>query len=50
VIDREIEETLDLGGVQVERHRRSARAAVIMLATSLAVIGVRPSSLRSWRA
>ena len=39
VIDGDIEEALDLGGVQIERETRSAPAAVIRLATSLAVIG-----------
>ena len=33
-----------------EEHARSAPARVIKLATSLAVIGTRPSSFRSWRA
>ena len=50
MIDRHVEKTLDLGGVQIERNTRSAPARVIRFATSLAVIGTRPSSLRSCRA
>ena len=50
VVGRDVEETLDLAGVEVERHHRSAPARVIRLATSLAEIGVRGPGLRSCRA
>jgi hypothetical protein len=51
VVDRDVEEALDLrrrAGPSSARGRR--RRGVIRLATSLAVIGTRPSSLRSCRA
>ena len=51
VVDGDVEEALDLRGVQVEReHAVGARRARAVFATSLALIGTRPSSLRSLRA
>ena len=50
VVDRDVEEALDLTGVQVDGQHASRAAAVIRSATSLAVIGVRGATLRSWRA
>ena len=50
VVHGDIEEALDLSGVEVHGHDPACAARVIMFATSLAVMGTRPSSFRSWRA
>ena len=41
VVDRDVEEALDLAGVEVHGEHAVAPAAVIRSATSLAVIGAR---------
>jgi hypothetical protein len=51
VVDGDVEEALDLGRVHVDRHDAVAPTLVTsVLATTLALIGTRPSSLRSLRA
>ena len=51
VVDRVVEEALDLAGVQVDGDDAiRARRRSSMSATRRAVIGSRPSALRSWRA
>ena len=49
VVDRAVEEPLDLPECRSTLTMRSAPAAWNMSATSLAVMGSRPSALRSWR-
>ena len=50
VVDRDVEEALDLAGVEVDAERPGRRRRPAnMSATSLAVMGSRPSALRSWR-
>ena len=48
MIDRNIEEALDLALMKIEMMR-STPAAVSMFATSFAVMGSRAEALRSWR-
>ena len=50
MIHRNIKKTLDLAGMQVHCQNAVGPGATIRLATSLAVIGTRGWSLRSWRA
>ena len=47
IVGRNVEEPLDLPGMQIEVSTRSAPAVVIRLATSLAEIGERGPDLRS---
>ncbi len=50
IVGRDIEEALDLPGVEIDRKDAVGPAAVMRLATSLAEIGVRGPGLRSCRA
>ena len=50
VIDRDVEEPLDLRLVQVHRQHAIGAGGRSRFATSLAEIGTRGLSLRSWRA
>ena len=50
VVGRDVEEALDLPGMEVDGQHPVGAGRVIMLATSLAEIGVRASDFRSCRA
>jgi hypothetical protein len=50
VVDRAVEEALDLVGVQVDAISRSAPAVLNRSAISRAEIGSRPRCFLSWRA
>ena len=51
VVDRDVEEALDLAGVEVDREDPvGARRSGACRRSSLAVMGSRPADLRSWRA
>jgi hypothetical protein len=50
VVDGDVEEALDLAGVELEGEHPDAPAVVIRSAMSLALIGTRGATLRSWRA
>lgn len=49
MIDRNIEEALDLALMKIDRDDAIDPAAVSMFATSFAVMGSRAEALRSWR-
>ena len=50
VVGRDVEEALDLAGMEIQGQHAVDAAWVIMLATSLAEIGVRAAGFRSCRA